>query len=66
MRWETYGWQLGKITDVIASSTPRLFAKFNYRMIWADGQKGPAKLSVENYAYGSAARYNSWVVLQRA
>ena len=25
MRWETYGWQLGKITAVITKDTPRLF-----------------------------------------
>jgi len=24
-----------------------VFKKFNYRIIWADGSKGPAKLSVE-------------------
>ena len=64
MRWEKYGWQLGKIVGTITSATPRLFAKFNYRIMWADGHKGPAKLSVENYAYGAHAAYNSWVILQ--
>lgn len=64
MRWETYGWQLGKITAQITQSTPRLFKNFNYRVTWAvDGGKGPTKLAVESYAYGADARYNSWVIL---
>ena len=63
MRWETYGWQLGRITDVITNATPRLVKKFNYRIIWADGSKGPAKLAVDNYKYGTHARLNSWVIL---
>ena len=49
MRWEKYGWQLGRITDIVTDATPRVFKKYNYRIIWADGSKGPAKLSVENY-----------------
>ena len=63
MRWEKFGWQLGRISDIVTSVTPRLFKKFNYRIVWSDGSKGPAKLSVENYGYGSDARYNSWVIL---
>ena len=59
-------WQIGKITDIITKSTPRLFVHFNYRVVWADGGKGPTKLSVENYGHGSATRYNSWVLLHRA
>ena len=51
MRWQTYVWQLGKITDVVTSATPQFFKKFNYRMIWSDGSKGPAQLTVENYGY---------------
>ena len=31
--------------------------------MWADGSKGPAKLAVDNYAYGTHARLNSWVIL---
>ena len=50
MRWETYGWQLGRITDVITNVTPRLVKKFNHRIIWADGSKVPAKLAVDNYS----------------
>ena len=46
MRWEKYGWQLGRITDIVTDATPRVFKKFNYRITWADGSKGPAKLSV--------------------
>ena len=66
MRWEKYGWQLGRITDIVTNATPRVFKKFNYRIIWADGSKGPAKLSVENYGHGSDACYNSWAILSRA
>ena len=39
MRWETYGWQLGKITDVITDATPHLFKKINFRLVWADKSK---------------------------
>ena len=35
MRWEKYGWQLGKVTGIITNATLR--KKFNYRIIWADG-----------------------------
>ena len=66
MRWETYGWQLGKITAVVTKDTPRLFKSFNFRCIWADGKSGPAKLGVDNYAYGPDARLNSWVILEPA
>ena len=66
MRWETYGWQMGKITGMVTSGTPRLIKKFNYRIVWADGSKGPAKLQVDNYGHGSHARYNSWVILTPA
>jgi hypothetical protein len=66
MRWEKpYGWQLGKITGEIDASTPRLVKKFNYRIVWSDGSKGPAKLAVDNYAHGDDARYNSWVILKQ-
>jgi hypothetical protein len=63
MRWETYGWQLGKITDIITAASPRLFKKFNYGMVWAD-KAGAASLRVENYAFGTDARLNSWVILE--
>ena len=38
MRWEKYGWQFGRITDIVTNATPRVFKKFNYRIIWADGR----------------------------
>ena len=63
LRWERYGWQLGKITSQITNATPQLFKKFNYRITWADKTKGPSKLGVENYAHGADACYNSWVIL---
>eukprot|EP00966_Prymnesium_polylepis_P142029 3279967-Prymnesium_polylepis.1 len=63
LRWEVYGWQLGKITSQITKSTPKLFKNFNYRVTWADGSKGPTKLDPARYASGSDARFNSWVVL---
>ena len=49
---------------MITKDNPRLFKKFNYRCVWADGNKGPMSLRVDNYAYGSSARFNSWVVLK--
>ena len=67
MRWEKpYGWQVGKVTDVITRSTPRLVQKFSRRVVWADGSKGPSKLAVENYGGGPNAKYNMWVVLKPA
>jgi hypothetical protein len=65
MRWEKYGWQLGKIVEKITNRTPRLILKFNYRIIWSDGNKGPAKLGVDNYSHGADARYDSWVILNQ-
>ena len=32
--------------------TPRLIKKCNYRIVWADGSKGPAKLQVKTMAMG--------------
>ena len=66
MRWDIYGWQMGKITSEVTNATPRLAKKFNYRIVWADGTKGPAKLQVGNYGHGSHARYSSWVRDPRA
>ena len=37
MRWEKYGWQLGRITDIVIDATLCVFKKFNYRITWADG-----------------------------
>ena len=66
MRWEKYGWQLGRITDIVTNATPRVFKKFNYRIIWADSSKGPAKLSVENSSRVRCFCYNSWAILSRS
>ena len=38
-RWETYGWQLGKITGVVTEATPRLFKKSNFRLVWANNRQ---------------------------
>ena len=65
MRWKDYGWQLGKVYEQITNANPRLFKKFNYRVVWADTAKGPTSLRVENYAHGSDAALDSWVVLER-
>ena len=32
LRWERYGWQIGKITAEITNATPRLFKSFHYRI----------------------------------
>ena len=45
-------------------ATPRLVKNFNYRISWSDETRGPSKLAAESYAYGSDARYNSWVILK--
>lgn len=40
--WDSQG-QLGKFTNEMANSTPRLFRKSNDRVMWAlDGSKGPS------------------------
>ena len=70
MRWETYmyGWQIGKITDVmplLASSTSTTFALY--------GQTSPRGRPVymhafrtTAYMYGADARLNSWVILEKS
>ena len=65
LRWKTYGWQVGRIVAVITSATPRLFKKFNFRLVWADKSKGPASLRIKNYAFGPDARLNSWVIFDQ-
>ena len=65
LRWKGYGWQLGKIYETVTRATPRLFKKFNYRIQWADNSKGPASLTVDNYAHGEDAALDSWVLLVR-
>ena len=68
MRRETYGWQMGKITGMVTSGTPRLIKKFNYRIVLGRRQQGigQAASCLDNYGHGSHARYNSWVILTPA
>ena len=44
--WQSSGWQLGKVTDLITKDTPRLFKKYNVRVAWADATKGPTMLDL--------------------
>lgn len=62
LNWKEYGWQLGKIADIITSSTPRLVKNFNVRVTWADG-RGPAMLDLNMYQHGEEAPVDSWVLL---
>ena len=57
---------VGKIYALVTSDTPRLFKKFNHRIVWGDGSKGPAKLEVKTYLSGSNASLDSWVILMRS
>ena len=43
MRWDApHGWLVGKVTEMFTPATPRLFAKFNYRVKWIDARALPA------------------------
>ena len=65
LRWERpHGWLVGKITDKFTSATPRVFAKFNYRIKWFDGWENQ-QLDLDNYNSGPAAPYNSWALLEK-
>ena len=47
MRWELFGWQMGKTTGLVTNATPRLSSRQEVQLphrVWADGSKGPAKL----------------------
>ena len=67
MRWETYGWQLGKITGVVTEATP-LACSRSSTFAWSGWtrRRDEAGLTVKNYAYGPDARLNSWVILKKA
>ena len=66
MRWKApHGWLVGLITEKFTNATPRLYAKFNYRIKWFDGWDNH-KLILDNYVQGPTAPYNSWVLLERA
>ena len=59
-----YGWLVGKINEKFTSATPRLFAKFNFRVKWFDGWENH-KLLLDNYNSGPSAPFNSWVLLEK-
>lgn len=63
MKWEQFGWQLGKVTALITSATPRLVRKYNVRVSWSDGS-GPCMLDLKCYVPGAEAPIDSWVVLK--
>ena len=55
----------GMITHVIGPEFKQLSKKFNYRIAWSDGTKGPGKLGVQNYSFGQDAHYDSWCLLSQ-
>lgn len=66
MPWEPpHGWCLGTIVRKYDQSSPRLYAKFNYRVEWMDGW-GNHNLILDNYGAGKDAPYNSWVLLTKS
>ena len=71
LNWKDYGWSLGKVTELIASKSPRLFKHYNCRVIWAVEGKlnkkcnGPCKLDLTKYASGADAPLDSWVFLDQ-
>ena len=52
------------VGPTVTYTSPRLFAKFNYRIKWFDGWENH-KLNLENYNSGPAAPYNSWALLEK-
>ena len=64
MRWPAHGWLVGKINEKFTSATPRLFAKFNFRVKWFDGWENH-KFLLDNYNSGPSAPFNSWVLLEK-
>ena len=59
MRWPApHGWLVGVVTEKFTNATPRLFAKFNYRIKWFDGWQNH-NLLLDNYLHGPDAPYNS-------
>ena len=65
-RWEDHGWWFGKVYEMVTSATPRLFKKFNVRIAWADGSKGPTMLDLGKYVESDDALHESWVFLDRS
>ena len=65
MRWERpHGWLVGRLAERFTSVTPRLFAKYNYRVKWFDGWENHMLL-LDNYNSGPLAPYKSWVLLEK-
>ena len=64
MEGAPHGWLLGKVSEKFTTRTPRLFAKFNYRVKWFDGWENH-KLNLDNYLHGSSAPYGAWVLLEK-
>ena len=59
MRWAApHGWAVGKISNQITASTPRLFKNFNYRCTWTDGWTNTL-LKLDEYKGGASAPYGS-------
>ena len=52
LRWKGYGWQLGKIYEIVTRANTRdtsAVQKVQLRIQRADNSKGPASLKVDNY-----------------
>lgn len=62
MNCSDFGWQLGRVTALITSATPRLFKRFNVHVLWQDGH-GPCNLNLACYRHGTSAEVDSWVFL---
>ena len=64
-RWDApHGWCVGKISSKITNATPRLFKNYNFRCVWSDGWTNNL-LTLEQYAGGPSAAYDSWVILKK-
>ena len=63
-RWPGTVELVGVITEKFTNATPRLFAKFNYRVKWFDGWQNHS-LILDNYLQGPTAPYHSWVLLEK-
>ena len=64
-RWDApHGWCVGKFSSKITNATPRLFKNYNFRCVWSDGWTNNL-LTLEQYAGGPSAAYDSWVILKK-
>ena len=66
IRWASFGWCVGMIKEKFTIATPRLFAKFNYRVLYI-GERAwkNHQLTLENYHSGPLAPYTSWCLLEK-